>query len=604
MGEENKSPASSALARMQALKQKRAALEEVASPQRSFTQGAVVAPQTAPQKALDIRNNPINKIMTDDKQSSKEKIRLVAEYLSAENEDYTTARARFAEFETYFASVQGEGTQLYKDGIRKLIEEVKGALKPAVEKIVRDITVVQEGAAELRRLIEIMHEAHVNNKTVDQVREALELNDRIAGQIDSLTSNLAELQSDLPNKEAEKTAATDAKTESEKFWRKLMRLGVTDTLADQRLADAIRELENAKAEITRTQQALKDKALERNTALESGPLLILRTMDAKGATETGFTAKIVETAEHALGLIQGTQDSVAVLFSNLLSRRDEAAHISSNIAVEKVREAILQGALERAAEASHTRSEEVKGRLAAKDTELAAATDDVERATLNADRVEIAETEKSALRYEEAVKRTLGSFAVVAANTVNAESDAVRLAGLLQSTENMLSQIHTEALPEATRALLLSLEEGMAVRDAGLTQDVAKLIDQGRKIGREGFTKLRETQKEMRGAELEHMEELMKLLGQATDDVVTEAELMTAHGSKRGGLAQRLTEAKNGLQAVLEEYEDLSAAAAGAHGGTADVVLSGVDGKTTPERPPAPTNGGSGVKESARFDAA
>ncbi len=259
-----------------------------------------------------VANNQFYKIISDVAKSNDQKIQEIAKYLTTENNDYDLSRQRFAEFEAYFNYVQGQNMELDVQGIESLMKELKSALKPEVEKIVADVIEVQKGVEQSRRLLEALRAARIEDKTIDQISAAMKLNEKITAEMKDISETL----DGLAETEKKKQDVLVNKQEEEKqskvgFKNRVARLFYGP---DKEIANDIDNLNEQiavlRAEIEANQQELKDKGVQRDEHLESGPLVILRGMDA---TEKSFSDNLVTTAERSIELIERAKRSIQIL---------------------------------------------------------------------------------------------------------------------------------------------------------------------------------------------------------------------------------------------------------------------------------------------------
>jgi hypothetical protein len=540
-------------------------------------------------EALDItvmKNNAVYQIMNKTSLAGDEQIAAIAKYLTVENDDYASARKRFAEFQAYFNHVQSEGMKLDMKGLERLIEEVQSALKPEVEKIVNDVIAVQKGVDESKKLLEVMRAARLEGKSIEQIKQAMDINDQVLKEIKALSDMLAQLHQTEEYRKTALNERLDAKLTSEKgFWNGIVRsFRGPDKKIAAAIEDAQQRLQGVQSDIETSNKDLQTKQTERNTNLESGPLVILRSIDA---TDNGFAENIVATANNSLDLIRGASTSVQRLLKRMAYSKSQAMSISDSIARAEVREAILEGAVQRVSKISHDQSENIKQRLTAQDDKLGATEDMVEKAALNAERVSIAELQKTALAYEEDIKRTHANFAMTTANSVEAQSRAGGFYNLLLAQEDMLQQVAARTLPETARALRMGLEVNVGMQTTELASSISAVTRRAIEIGKQSYVDLATTQDELRAADLKIMQDAIDALTAAQDSVVNAAEATVKHSGERGNLTGSLSKATSGLRELLEQFDDIRTRAADPLPSTAAADAEDIGGPARPPKAPA-----------------
>ncbi|MDP9128363.1 MAG: hypothetical protein M3N08_08920 [Pseudomonadota bacterium] len=511
-------------------------------------------------RLTDIKDNPIYQIMQQTDRSGDEQIAAIAKFLTVQNDDYAAARKRFADFQIYFNDVQNEGLRLDVRGMEKLVSELKSAMKPEIEKIVNDVVAVQNGAGETKQLLEVMRTARLEGKTIEQMKAAIDLNDRIIEAIKGLGQDLARYERQESSRQSDLNTELDAKLESEKgFWNAAKRslLGPDKEIA-ARIDEAQQALSAVHSSLETTKQTIAAKESERKVQLESGPLMILRSIDA---TENGFVDIIVESANQSIALINNARSTVQRLMKRSAYSKETAMEISDSISQAEVREAILEGAIQRVTKSAHEQSEAIKLKLEAQDNKLAAAAED-EKPLLNAERVGLAELQKTALAFEEDVKRSHANFTMATANSVEARTRSTNLYNLLLAQEDMLQQIASRALPETGRALRLGLESSVGMQTSELANSVSAVTQAAIETGKSSYADLAKTQDNIRAAQLKIMQDAIDALNTAQDNVVDAAEKTVKHSGERSTLTGGLVKATTGLRKLLEEYDDIRTRAA------------------------------------------
>jgi hypothetical protein len=125
------------------------------------------APLPASEVVFDIANNSVAKIMDRSDLSDEGKLQAVVSFLTAEECDFGAAQKHFAEFEAYFTYEQSKRTQVSEQHIQRLMSELQDGTKSAIEHIIRDFNVVNDGAGNIKKLLRVMEKARLEGTTVE-----------------------------------------------------------------------------------------------------------------------------------------------------------------------------------------------------------------------------------------------------------------------------------------------------------------------------------------------------------------------------------------------------------------------------------------------------
>jgi hypothetical protein len=328
---------------------------------------------------------------------------------------------------------------------------------------------------------------------------------------------------------------------------------------DKKIAAAIElaqeNLEAIKAEMADFQKQLEVKNAERNQNLESGPLLILRSVDA---TEKSFSDSIVATAKNSLKLIEGATRSIQILLSRTAYSEATAREINHNIAEAEVRQTILKGAIQQVSRTTMAQTVNIKADLDAKDAEIATAQKgDVQFAVLQAERVDVDQRYNGALDYQEVLNQTETNFEVIAAGNVEAKSRANQLAALIHTEKELLKRLGTEALPATTLALRTVLETSVAQQNSEMAVAIGAITERARSTGKEGLRTLIGAQEELHTQKIKDMDRAIQALADAEETVVQRIETTVGEGAETRERMKSLIDVAGGLQAALGELNEI-----------------------------------------------
>jgi DNA repair exonuclease SbcCD ATPase subunit len=446
--------------------------------------------------------------------------------------------------------------ELNVQGIQRLIKEIESALKPEIEKIIGDVVNVQHGVESSRKLLEVIRAARVEGKTIDEISAAMKLNDSIIAAIDALNQNLARLNQSKESMARILASKEEDKKQSQKgLVNSIKRLFGPDQSIELAIDSAQEQLNALQTQIAEIQTELEAKAAERNQNLESGPLLILRSIDA---TEQSFSENIVSTAKASLELIEGATKSIQILLQRTAYSEATAREINESIAEAEVRQTILKGAIQQVAKNTTLQTQKLKVDLDAKDAEIAQ-TDkgDVQAAVLNAARVDIDQHYNGALDYQEVLNQTETNFEVIAAGNVEAKSRANQLAALIHTEKELLKRLGTEALPATTLALRTVLETSVAQQNSELAVTIGAITERARETGKEGLSNLINAQAELHAQKIKDMDRAIKALADAEEAVVQRIEATVNEGTETRERMKTLVDVASGLQDALGELNEI-----------------------------------------------
>jgi len=501
----------------------------------------------------DIADNEAYKIITSSELSTAQKIEGISRFLVAKDGNYEEARLHYAEFEAYFNYSQSQNMQINVQGIQRLIKEIDSALKPEIERIIRDVLEVQKGVDDAKRLLEVLRSARIEGKTIDEIKEALQQNDALVSNISALKLRLEEMVSKKSLQEEFLKEKEEAKTASDKkFLRKLLGPDKNLVLAVEL---AIQYLDEAKAQVEAVEGQVKNMESERNEKLESGPLLILRSIDA---TEKSFSDSIVATAKASLALIEGASKSTQTLLARTAYSEATAREINQNIAEAEVRQTILKGAIEQVSQRNKEETAKIKKELEEKDAQIGASQKgEVQFAVLNAERVDIDQQLNNALDYQEVLNQVETNFSVIAAGAVEARGSANQLASLIHTEKELLKRLGTEALPATTLALRTVLEISVAQQNSEMAVAIGAITERARSTGKDGLASLIATQQELHAQKIKDMDHAIAALSAAELAVVERIESTIAEGAETRERMTSLSDVASGLQAALGELNEI-----------------------------------------------
>ena len=513
-----------------------------------------VAPAAAgaEQEQIDISGNYFHQQMEDGSLDADTKIQKMTEYLSAKESDYAEARKRFAEFEAYCAYTQSESMKIDVKGIEKLIEEVKGSLKPEVEAIAVNLTKVQDGILTSKALLTVLHEARDRGQTLEELTAAYKDNEALVGQIAALQRKVEALAQEQSGYEGEKQNADEAKKASETgFMNSIAR---TFTGPDKGIAATIEyleaEMKRVAQEITLTTAQKEKVAAERDEKLESGPLRILRTIDA---TERGYSDNLVNTANSSLKLIADSTASVQRLIKRTAFSDEQARLMNEAITKAAFRELILKKTVAHVMEATREQGRSLETSLAQINEDIPRVQGEGKSTTeLEVKQITLEQQGAAAKDYEDLLGRTSMQFDVATANSAGAQAQAQQLSSLIQQEKDVLKGMSGEALPTTTRALRLTLNQALALHTHEISSTVNDLIAKAREINDDSMESLLGTERDLHKQEVDKIKLTIEALDSAAELMAKQLEDNAKATSERMGAMGDLSDAADGLNQAVQ----------------------------------------------------
>lgn len=520
------------------------------------------APLPASEIVFDIANNSVAKIMNRSDLSDEGKLQAVVTFLTAEDCDYGAAQKHFAEFEAYFTYEQSKRTQVSEQHIQRLMSELQDGTKSAIEHIIRDFNVVNDGAGNIKKLLRVMEKARLDGTTVETLTNAYKTNDILLAEIATLRGALATLKSDEAN--AQIRTQYYQKDNAGGFISRLIHSLDYDESYDESSFYYTDALDSVRRKITKCQDAIADKERQRNKKLEDGELTILRTVDA---TEGGFTKQIVKTAKDSLTLIMGTRGSIEqLLAANALSRA-ASNEIASELNSATGRETILRGALQMVVNKTHLQGESLEievQKLTETKAEAAGDPAQLTLATLELDNMR--QTGHGALDYERVLEARVLSFGMLASADVQAEARAQQFAVLVESHHELLSNLQQQALPITASALEMGLQQGIALRDGLLSAGVRDATRKAQLIFGSNLAGATEAQTKLESENLDQMRAAIAALGKAQTLINERTDKAIEHGLASMDLVQKVTASAEAVSSALSDFQKVGAAL-GSHDG-------------------------------------
>lgn len=510
-----------------------------------------VEAETPEDSTADLSENHVGQIMNDQTKSSEEKITAIVDYLTAEGDDFLTARAHFSEFESYFIYLQSERTKAGVKGIEELIEEARSSIKPEIEKIVKDFLVVQQSADESYRLLEVMREARLKGETIDQIGAAIKANDYLIFQIKELSEALERREKN----EKRQQDILDAKLKEEEDSRKGFKNAIVRKLLgpDKNIQAAIalaqEELSKARQDLEKGRAELAEKEKQRRNDLEAGPLTILRTIDA---TEKSFSDNIVHTAETSLDMIEGTASAIARVLKRINYGEEQVRKTILKLAQGQVQEVILKSILDRVKDVTEKQVNDVDRNLGLIDGQLTdSGKTEPELVLLRVDRVDVAQKHHAGRGYLEALNNMQGNFKSVVAEGVASQSRADMNSAVFQAEKDFVGCLGNETLPALACSLHSILLMKLAQQNGEISMSIDEVTRRARKVARSGLDGLTCTQDELHKKEVDRMNEAIAALDAAHEITAKGIENSIKHAAERDLLFAELGEAAEDLKILL-----------------------------------------------------
>ena len=494
--------------------------------------------------------------------SDEGKLQAVVTFLTAEDCDYGAAQKHFAEFEAYFTYEQSKRTQVSEQHIQRLMGELQDGTKSAIEHIIRDFNVVNDGAGNIKKLLRVMEKARVEGTTIETLTNAFKLND-------SLLTELASLRATLGTHNMDRAKALNRLTYYQRdneggFLSRLLHAFDSDETYNDSRYYYIDGVDSINLMIKRCEESIADKERQRNRKLEDGELTILRTVDA---TEGGFAKQILKTAKDSLALIMGTRGSIEqLLAANALSRA-ASNEIGRELSTATGRETILKGALQIVANETHLQAGslgvEVE-KLAQDKAGAAADAAQLTLATLELDKMR--QTTQGALDYERVLETRVLSFGMLASADVQAEARAQQFAVLVESHHELLSNLQQQALPITASALEMGLQQGIALRDGLLSAGVRDATKKAQMIFGSNLAGATEAQSKLEAENLEQMRAAITALGKAQTLINERTDKAIEHGLASMDLVQKVTASADAVSSALSDFQKVGSSL-GSHDG-------------------------------------
>ena len=520
------------------------------------------APLPASEVVFDIANNSVAKMMGSSDLSDEGKLQAVVKFLTAEDCDYGAAQKHFAEFEAYFTYEQSKRTQVSEQHIQRLMAELQDGTKSAIEHIIRDFNVVNDGAGNIKKLLRVMEKARVDGTTIETITNAYKINDSLLMEIASLRASLANYKRDEAN--AQIRTQYYQKDNGGGFISRFIHSLEYDQEYDDSSFYYSDALASIKFKIKKCQDSIDDKERQRNRKLEDGELTILRSVDA---TESGFTKQILKTAKDSLALIMGTRGSIEqLLAANALSRA-ASNEIASELSSATARETILKGALQMVVNETHLQGESLGTEVEKLTQDKAAAVGDPAQltlATLELDNMR--QTGHGALDYERVLETRVLSFGMLASADVQAEARAQQFAVLVESHHELLSNLQQQALPITASALEMGLQQGIALRDGLLSAGVRDATRKAQLIFGSNLAGATEAQNKLESENLDQMRAAIAALGKAQTLINERTDKAIEHGLASMDLVQKVTASADAVSSALSDFQKVGAAL-GSHDG-------------------------------------
>ena len=520
------------------------------------------APLPASETVFDIANNSVAKIMDRGDLSDEGKLQAVVTFLTAEDCDYGAAQKHFAEFEAYFTYEQSKRTQVSEQHIQRLMGELQDGTKSAIEHIIRDFNVVNDGAGNIKKLLRVMEKARVEGTTIETLTNAFKLND-------SLLTELASLRATLGTHNMDRAKALNRLTYYQRdneggFLSRLLHAFDSDETYNDSRYYYIDGVDSINLMIKRCEESIAEKERQRNRKLEDGELTILRTVDA---TEGGFAKQILKTAKDSLALIMGTRGSIEqLLAANALSRA-ASNEIGRELSTATGRETILKGALQIVANETHLQAGslgvEVE-KLAQDKAGAAADAAQLTLATLELDKMR--QTTQGALDYERVLETRVLSFGMLASADVQAEARAQQFAVLVESHHELLSNLQQQALPITASALEMGLQQGIALRDGLLSAGVRDATKKAQRIFGSNLAGATEAQSKLEAENLDQMRAAITALGKAQTLINERTDKAIEHGLASMDLVQKVTASADAVSSALSDFQKVGSSL-GSHDG-------------------------------------
>jgi hypothetical protein len=527
-----------------------------------FRQEAAVEEAPSSEKVFDIANNSVAKLMDRGDLSDAGKLDAVVAFLTADFNNYNTAQKHFAEFEAYFIYEQSKQTQGSEQHIQRLMSELHDGTKSTIETILRDFNTVNDGAGNIKKLLQVMEKARIDGTTVETLTHAYRLNEKLIREISQLKEILA---SDKREEALAQHRLSNYQKESEEgLLNSILHTLVGEGRASESTYYSRHMLESITKKIQDCQESINEKEGQRNKKLEDGELTILRTIDA---SEGGFTDQILKTAKDSLALITGTRVSIERLLAANAKSRAASNEIASVLNSTSGRETILKGALQLVAKQTRLQGDslgkEVE-RLAQAKAQVAADAAQFTLASVKLDKM--AQTGQDALNYGRVLETRVTSFGMLASANVQAEARSQQFASLIESHHELLSNLQQQALPVTASALEMGLQQGVALRDGLLAAGVRDATKKAQLIFGSNLAGATDAQTRLESDNLDQMRAAIAALGKAQGLITDRTDKAIAHGLASMDLVEKVTVSAEAVSAALSDFQKVGAALASGDG--------------------------------------
>jgi hypothetical protein len=437
-------------------------------------------------------------------------------------------------------------------GIQKLIDEVKGSLKPEVEQIAANLTQVQTGILTAKDLLNVLHEARSRGQTLEDLTSAFRENEALVGELAALQQKLDSLAKTEEGLKLERKTAEESKKASETGFMNSVVRALNGP--DKSIAAAISYLEAQLAstgkEIALSAERKQNLTAERDQKLESGPLRILRTVDA---TEKGFSENLVTTANSCLQLITHSTASVQRLIQRTAFSDEQARLMNDAISEAAFKELILKKAVGRVMDTTRQQAQELLTSITQTNEDVARVQAEGRSTTeLEVKQIQLEQQSTAAKDYEDLLGRTAMQFDVATANSAGAQAQAQQLSALIQQEKDVLKGMSGEALPTTTRALRLTLNQALALHTHEISSTVNDLIQKARQINDDSMQKLVETEHDLHRQEVDKIKSTIDALDSAAELMAKQLEANAQATNERMGVMTDLSDAAEGLNQAVQ----------------------------------------------------
>lgn len=488
----------------------------------------------------DLSTNEVAKIMSDMSLSDEGRAKKLVDFLACTNGDYIEAKNRFTAFKAWFAVQQSEGVEASIKAMEDLIAEVKEAQRPLIEMIVGNLGDVQKSIDVSTRLLEVIRKARLDGKTIEQIGAAFRENQALVENIENLEKDVPAREGAIERAEKRRDSAMEDDAKSRKGFFKALARTLTGPDKDlvARLKYAEELVANAKKDLEKLRDDIAAAQKKRNTSLEEGPMMILRTLDA---SEKSFSENLIATATHSIALLR----QIAAALTPIIVRTDrgemDAERTLKTLGNVTARDELLCGVLNKVADVTGEQTAKMAEEIAAKDGEIATTSDAVDLALKKSDRTKMVESRESALGYENGLKDMVMRFGSILSNDAILKDRANHGLRLLQTQKKLFEQLATEALPATASALQASLLEARAMQVGEQGLAIHAVTEAGQEMGGKSLGSVLKSTQEIHGAGVAHANKLIATLEEAKKTVAEQIKMTLEQGSTDRKLGARLT---------------------------------------------------------------